>query len=475
DRRDRCADAGPVRRGGRARPDRGDRADRRPGGDRAVAAGRGGRPRDRWHRLHPDARVRRHPRPPAHARRRPGRAPGIRAQAVDGAWRDQRARAGQWPPDRVAGRRQAAQRAQRDRRPAHRRLSVLQRHPARDQRRGHRAPGGPQRPPPRRRRHQVHRLDPGGRALRRPGRGRGDRHAHHDAPRPAAGGVRQRAADLGARPRLDGALVRPAEAMFTDRRLQRWPAEFNNTDEQMRFAEAARLWEQAAEPGSPRWNEVMETLLVRRAGLSPTFTAYLASRDLMRMTNATWHAQYTMPALWDVYRPSRLHHGSCWCDWATEFEMDWRRNYPLWMQFVNEYKNRGGMVGIGSDCGYIYNLYGFGYVQEMELLREAGFSPLEVIHAATGMGARILGREDSVGSVRVGRKADLVLVRGNPLANLKLLFGTGTIRLDDDDRVEQVGGVDYTIKDGIVYDAAALRADVRAMVREAKAARGLPD
>lgn len=265
------------------------------------------------------------------------------------------------------------------------------------------------------------------------------------------------------------------EAMFTDRRLQRWPVDFNNTDEQMRFAEAGRLWEQAAEPGSPRWNEVMDTLLERGFGLSPTFTAYLASRDLMRMTNATWHAQYTMPALWDFYRPSRLHHGSYWFDWTTEYEMDWKRNYGLWMQFVNEYKNRGGLVGIGSDCGYIYNLYGFGYVQEMELMREAGFSPLEVIHAATGMGAKIIGRDDSVGTVRVGRKADLVLVRGNPLANLKLLFGTGTIRLDADDRVEQVGGVDYTIKDGIVYDAAALRADVRAMVREAKAARGLPD
>lgn len=266
------------------------------------------------------------------------------------------------------------------------------------------------------------------------------------------------------------------EAMFTDRRLQRWPADFNNTDEQMRFAEAGRLWEQAAQPGSERWNAVMDTLLERGFGLSPTFTAYQASRDLMRMTNATWHAQYTMPALWDFYRPSRLHHGSYWFDWTTEYEMDWKRNYGLWMRFVNEYKNRGGLVGIGSDCGYIYNLYGFGYVQEMELMREAGFSPLEVIHAATGMGAKILGREDSAGSVRVGRKADLVLVRGNPLANLKLLLGTGTIRLDAaSDRVEQVGGVDYTIKDGIVYDAAALRADVRAMVREAKAARGLPD
>ncbi|MEZ0472161.1 amidohydrolase family protein [Luteimonas salinilitoris] len=266
------------------------------------------------------------------------------------------------------------------------------------------------------------------------------------------------------------------EAMFTDRRLQRWPAGFNNTDEQMRFAEAGRLWQQAAEPGSERWNEVMDTLLERGFGLSPTFTAYLASRDLMRMTNATWHAEYTLPALWDFYRPSRHHHGSYWFDWTTEREMDWRQNYRLWMRFVDEYKNRGGLVGIGSDCGYIYNLYGFGYVQEMELLREAGFSPLEVIHAATGMGAKIIGRADEVGTVRVGHKADLVLVRGNPLANLKLLLGTGTIRLDDaTGRVEQVGGIDYTIKDGIVYDAAALRADVRRMVREAKAARGLPD
>src|SRR5690606_40773706 len=63
------------------------------------------------------------------------------------------------------------------------------------------------------------------------------------------------------------------------------------------------------------------------------------------------------------------------------------------------------------------------YVQEMELLREAGFSSLEVLHAATGVGAKILGHEDRAGNVRVGRKADLVLVRGNPVANLKLLYG----------------------------------------------------
>ena len=43
------------------------------------------------------------------------------------------------------------------------------------------------------------------------------------------------------------------------------------------------------------------------------------------------------------------------------------------MTFINEYKNRGGRVTAGSDSGYMYNLYGFGYVQELELLREAGF------------------------------------------------------------------------------------------------------
>ena len=61
---------------------------------------------------------------------------------------------------------------------------------------------------------------------------------------------------------------------------------------------------------------------------------------------------------------------------------------------------------VGSDSGFIYNLYGFGFIQEMKLLREAGFSPLEVIHAATQQGARALSLEDEIGTIPVGRKAD---------------------------------------------------------------------
>lgn len=51
------------------------------------------------------------------------------------------------------------------------------------------------------------------------------------------------------------------------------------------------------------------------------------------------------------------------------------------MQFVNDGKNLGGRVTAGSDSGFLYQLYGFGTILEMELLREAGFHPLEVIRS----------------------------------------------------------------------------------------------
>ena len=64
----------------------------------------------------------------------------------------------------------------------------------------------------------------------------------------------------------------------------------------------------------------------------------------------------------------------------------------------------------------------------------------------------------------------------NPLENLKVLYGNGAVRLNDDTgEVERVGGIKYTIKDGIVYDAQQLLADVREMVREAKEARAVSE
>ena len=264
------------------------------------------------------------------------------------------------------------------------------------------------------------------------------------------------------------------EAMFEDKRIQRYPTDYIYQDEQNRFAEAGRLWRQAAKPGSEKWNSVMETLLERDFGMSPTLNAYVATRDLMRQARAKWHEEYTTPNLWDFYRPNRNAHGSYWFYWTLENEIDWKKNYELWMQFVNEYKNRGGRVVVGSDSGYTYNLYGFGYIEGMELLREAGFSSLEVIHSATLQGARQLAIGDEVGSIEVGKKADFVVVGENPVQNLSVLRGTGVVRLNDDTgEVERVGGVVYTIKDGIVYDAKGLLRDVREMVRAEKERHGI--
>jgi hypothetical protein len=262
------------------------------------------------------------------------------------------------------------------------------------------------------------------------------------------------------------------EAMFTDRTIQDFRLDYNYQNEQHRFEGAGNLWKQTAQPYTDKWNSVMNELLALDFTIDPTFNIYEASRDLHRARRAEWHEEYTMPSLWKFYQPSKVSHGSYWHFWGTEEEVNWRENYRLWMTFVNEYKNRGGRVTTGSDSGFIFQLYGFAYIRELELLREAGFHPLEVIRSATLYGAQALGKDKEIGSVEVGKLADFVIVEENPLQNLQVLYGTGAIKLTDDNKVVRVGGVKYTVKDGIIYDAKKLLADVRRMVAEEKAKTG---
>lgn len=262
------------------------------------------------------------------------------------------------------------------------------------------------------------------------------------------------------------------EALFEDRTVQDYPLDYNYNNEQHRFEQAGRLWEQAAKPYSEKWNAVMNELLELDFTLDPTFNIYEASRDLHRARRAEWHEDYTLPSLWRFFQPSKISHGSYWHYWGTEQEIAWKKNYSLWMTFVNEYKNRGGRVTAGSDSGFIFQLYGFAYIRELELLREAGFHPLEVIRAATLNGAEALKMDDQIGSIQVGKLADMVLVEENPLENLKVLYGTGAIKLTEENKVVRAGGVKYTIKDGIIYDSKKLLEEVRERVAQAKLAEG---
>lgn len=262
------------------------------------------------------------------------------------------------------------------------------------------------------------------------------------------------------------------EALFDDRTVQDYPPDYNYANEQDRFSQAGNLWKQAAQPGSKKWEAVIDELLDLDFTLDPTFNIYEANRDLARARLQEWHQEYTMPSLWRFYAPSRISHGSYWHNWGTEQETQWKENYRIWMQFVNAFKNRGGRVTVGTDSGFIYQLYGFSYPRELELLREAGFHPLEIIRSATLNGAQALGLDKELGTVEVGKLADFVILDQNPLKNFQVLYGTGAVSLNDKNEAVRVGGVKYTIKDGIIYDAKKLLEDVRVMVAREKSDSG---
>ena len=262
------------------------------------------------------------------------------------------------------------------------------------------------------------------------------------------------------------------EALFVDRTIQDYSPDFNYQNEQDRFGEAGKLWKQAAKPYSDHWNNVMNELISLNFTIVPTFNIYEASRDLHRARRAEWHEDYTLPSLWRFYQPSKISHGSYWHFWGTEEEVAWKENYKLWMTFINEYKNRGGRVCTGSDSGFIFQLYGFAYIRELELLREAGFHPLEVVRSATLNGAEALGIDHLTGSVEIGKSADLLIVEENPLRNFKVLYGTGAIKLTKENKVVRVGGVKHTIRQGVIYDSKKLLSEVKKMVDQAKKKEG---
>ena len=118
-----------------------------------------------------------------------------------------------------------------------------------------------------------------------------------------------------------------------------------------------------------------------------------------------------------------------------------RREMDLERAFVAA----GGLLLAGPDpVGLNGNIPGFGDQREIELLVEAGFSPVEAIRIATLNGATFLGRQDRIGSIAVGKNADLLVVKGDPAA-----------------RISDIENVEIVLKDGVGYDTKKLLESVR--------------
>lgn len=268
------------------------------------------------------------------------------------------------------------------------------------------------------------------------------------------------------------------ESILKSGRTHPFPDDYNYADEQSRWRHVAKVIDYTFEPGSPQWWAYLNEQKANGVTFGPTMSVYEAGRDLMRARTQEWHRTYAMPSIWKFWEPNRENHGSFYYDWTTADEVSWKRFIARYMQLVNDYKSIGGRVAGGTDAGFIYSLYGFAAIRELELMQEAGFTAHEAINAYTRQAARTLMEPKGItdpefGMVRVGQIADLIVTPENPLANFKTLYGTGTGRLNDaTGKLERVGGIRWTVRNGVVYDAKQLLADVAAMVQTQKAAGG---
>jgi hypothetical protein len=260
-----------------------------------------------------------------------------------------------------------------------------------------------------------------------------------------------------------------AEAMLKDNSIPFWRTDYVYINEQDRWRDAGLTWHQAVEPGSPEWNKVMDVLLALDFTIAPTQSFYDYLRDTMARRNADWNDEFSSPGMMASWQLQIGNHPGI-LDWKTEDEVNWRHFFTKWHQFLKEYNRRGGRIVAGSDAGSGYGLYGFGLIREMELLQEAGLNSTEVVRSATLYAAQYLGVDDDLGTVQVGKLADLLLVDENPLENFKVLYGTGHLRFNaKSNRLERIGGVKTTIRGGVIYDAVQMRTEVKKMVRAVKA------
>lgn len=126
----------------------------------------------------------------------------------------------------------------------------------------------------------------------------------------------------------------------------------------------------------------------------------------------------------EVRREVEANHAALGTDGGLTVSPTLLKNMMRWEY---DFVQAGGLLGAGSDPWGTGFLPGFGNLRNFEMLREAGFAPEAAIRILTLNGARILGRDKTVGAITPGRQADLVLVEGNPAVNPQDLYRVVTV------------------------------------------------
>ncbi len=197
-------------------------------------------------------------------------------------------------------------------------------------------------------------------------------------------------------------------------------------------------------PGSPEAERLIRTLVRHHVALTSTLVGTAAGRP------SEWSQDgrpLLRPAILEAMAPaareSYLYSRNQPRSADSKAALLLRREMDLEREFVAA----GGLLIAGPDpVGLGGNLPGFGDQREIELLVEAGFSPVQAIRIATLNGATFLGREREIGSIARGRNADLVVMKGDPAAH-----------------IADVENVELVFKDGVGYDAKLLLDSVKGL------------
>lgn len=249
---------------------------------------------------------------------------------------------------------------------------------------------------------------------------------------------------------------------------QSFPPDYNYSNEIDRFRWSGHVWMEA-DRYPERVLNVLDAMIANGTTWDPTMVVYEINRELELVKGRRWHERFTLPSLLEHWRPTPEYHASYHFNWKTSDEVAWKGKYRIWMRYLKTFFDRGGRITVGSDAGFMYALYGFSTIRELELLQEAGFHPIDIIKMATTNAAKAMGLDRLTGGVRKGSAADLAIINGNPLDNFKVMYGSGLERYSEDKtEVVRGGGVKWTIKDGVVFDTKAILRDLEEYVEGMK-------